>query len=142
MSKEVITIKAQSQEMAEKLARGVWAVCPDAEIKLSYPKPWLFTCQITSWVGKTFSVQISNAMPKCFTEYSSPEKIYPAYSQVPEPPAERKATTHHQVGFCSMPATEEQNVLSMLKTMLLQPRLKRSQKPYRRRGLEMHPGTR
>lgn len=73
MSKEVITIKAQSQEMAEKLARGVWAVCPDAEIKLSYPKPCLFTCQITSWVGKTFSVQILNAMPKCFTEYSSPE---------------------------------------------------------------------
>ncbi|EPY4576224.1 hypothetical protein FMK65_07820 [Klebsiella variicola] len=73
MNKEVITIKAQSREMAEKLARGVWAVCPEAEIKLSYPKPWLFTCQITSWVGKTFSVQISNAMPKCFTEYSSPE---------------------------------------------------------------------
>ncbi|ELB7364643.1 hypothetical protein [Klebsiella pneumoniae] len=73
MSKEVITIKAQSQEMAEKLARGVWAVCPDAEIKLSYPKPLLFTCQITSWVGKTFSVQISNVTPKCFTEYSSPE---------------------------------------------------------------------
>lgn len=61
MSKEVITIKAQSQEMAEKLARGVLAVFPDAEIKLSYPKPWIFTCQITSWVGKTFSVQISNA---------------------------------------------------------------------------------
>ncbi|EPY5238605.1 hypothetical protein NFJ68_18790 [Klebsiella aerogenes] len=73
MSKEVITIKAQSQEMAEKLARGVWAVCPDAEIKLSYPKPWLFTCQITSWVGKTFSVQISNAIPKCFAGHSSPE---------------------------------------------------------------------
>ncbi|WP_130958652.1 hypothetical protein [Klebsiella pneumoniae] len=73
MSKEVITIMAQNQEMAEKLARGVWLVYPDAEIKLSYTKLWLFTCQITSWVGKTFSVQISNAMPKCFTEYSSPE---------------------------------------------------------------------
>ncbi|HBQ8740422.1 TPA: hypothetical protein L9B09_003773 [Klebsiella pneumoniae] len=73
MSKEVITIKAQSQEMAERLARGVWAVCPDAEIKLSYPKPWLFTCQITSWVGKTFSVQISNAIPKYFAGHSSSE---------------------------------------------------------------------
>lgn len=61
MSKEVITIKAQSQEMAEKLARGVWAVCQDAEIKLSYPKPWIFNCQITSLVGETFSAQTSNA---------------------------------------------------------------------------------
>ena len=72
MSKEVITIRLKAKRWRRSW-RGVWAVCPDAEIKLSYPKPWLFTCQITSWVGKTFSVQISNAMPKCFTEYSSPE---------------------------------------------------------------------
>lgn len=38
---------------------------------------------------------------------------------MPKSHAERKATTHHQVGFCSMPVTEEQNVLSMLKNNAL-----------------------
>lgn len=40
MNKEVIDIKAGTKEMAEKLARGVWAVCPDAEIRLFYPISW------------------------------------------------------------------------------------------------------
>lgn len=40
MKKDVIDIKAESKEMAEKLARGVWAVCPDAEIRLFYPRTW------------------------------------------------------------------------------------------------------
>lgn len=61
---------------------------------------------------------------------------------MPKSPAERKATTRHQVGFFSIPATEEQNVRSIPKTKLKQPCLKRIQKRYRRRRFEVHPGTR
>lgn len=41
MPKEIIEIRANTKEKAETLARGVWAVCPDAEIKLFYPISWV-----------------------------------------------------------------------------------------------------
>ncbi|MGK9174162.1 hypothetical protein KXR87_13155 [Yokenella regensburgei] len=37
MEKQTIVIRANSKEMAEKLYRGVWAVCPDADIQLHWP---------------------------------------------------------------------------------------------------------
>lgn len=37
MAKEIVEIRAHSKEMAERLYRGVWAVCPDADIRLWWP---------------------------------------------------------------------------------------------------------
>lgn len=37
MVKELIEIRACSKEMAERLYRGVLAVCPDADIRLCWP---------------------------------------------------------------------------------------------------------
>nr|DAL65917.1 MAG TPA_asm: hypothetical protein [Caudoviricetes sp.] len=37
VEKEIIEIRANSKEMAERLRRGVWAVCPDADIRLWWP---------------------------------------------------------------------------------------------------------
>ena len=37
MAKEIVEIRAHSKEMAERLRRGVWAVCPDADIRLWWP---------------------------------------------------------------------------------------------------------
>lgn len=42
MSKEIIEIRADNKEKAEMLARGVWAVCPDAEIRIFYPISWAY----------------------------------------------------------------------------------------------------
>lgn len=51
MSKEIINITADTKELCEKLARGVWAVCPDAEIRLFYQVEYVLFCGPTAGVG-------------------------------------------------------------------------------------------